>query len=82
MKNVPENVVLIQDSQDRIAVLESVELVHLVRERPTPSVEAGNGECKHLDLQRVVPYLEEGVDLPSSRYSFSRYNYIGGRHEK
>jgi hypothetical protein len=48
VKDIPENLVLIQDSQDRVAVLESVGLAHLVRERPTPFVEAGNGERKRI----------------------------------
>jgi hypothetical protein len=64
VKDIPKEAVLVQDSQDRIAVLESVGLAHLVGEYPTLFVEVGDAEYQRIwGLQRVVPYLEEEVDL-------------------
>jgi len=39
VKDIPESAVLIQDSQGRVAILESVGLAHLVEEYPTLFVE-------------------------------------------
>ena len=59
VKDIPEDALLIQDSQDRFTVLESVGLAHLVEEYPTL-----DGEYQRIwGFQRVVPYLEEEVEL-------------------
>jgi len=64
VKDIPEEALLIQDSQDRFAILESVGLAHLAEEYPTLFVEVGDGEYRRIwGLQRVVPYLEEEVEL-------------------
>jgi hypothetical protein len=64
VRDLPEDAVLVQDSQDRLAVLESVGLDHLVDPYPTLFVEVGDGEYKRVwGIERFVPYLDEKVDL-------------------
>ncbi len=64
VRDLPEDAVLVQDSQDRLAVLESVGLAHLVEDYPTLFVEVGQGEYRRVwGIERFVPYLDEQVDL-------------------
>jgi hypothetical protein len=64
VRDLPEDAVLVQDSQDRLAVLESVGLAHLADSYPTLFVEVGDGEYRRVwGIERFVPYLDEKVDL-------------------
>jgi hypothetical protein len=64
VKDLPEDAVLVQDSQERLAVLESVGLAHLADSYPTLFVEVGDGEYRRVwGIERFVPYLDEKVDL-------------------
>jgi hypothetical protein len=64
VRDLPEDAVLVQDSQDRLAVLESVGLGHLADSYPTLFVEVGDGESRRVwGIERFVPYLDEEVDL-------------------
>jgi len=64
VRELPEDAVLVQDSQDRLAVLESVGLAHLADSYPTLFVEVGDGEYRRVwGIERSVPYLDEKVDL-------------------
>lgn len=64
VRDLPDEAILIQDSQDRLAVLEAVGLAHLVDSYPTLFVEVGNGEYLRVwGIERFVPYLDETVDL-------------------
>jgi hypothetical protein len=63
VKDLPEEAILIQDSQDRRAVLESIGL-DLGEDYPTLFVEAGQGEYRRVwGIERFVPYLDEPVTL-------------------
>jgi hypothetical protein len=64
VRDLPEDAVLVQDSQDRLAVLESVGLAHLADSYPTLFVEVGDGEYRRVwGIERFVPHLDEKVDL-------------------
>ncbi|AFV77465.1 hypothetical protein Theos_2490 (plasmid) [Thermus oshimai JL-2] len=64
VRDLPEDAVLVQDSQDRLAVLESLGLAHLVEDYPTLFVEVGEGEYLRVwGIERFVPYLDEPVAL-------------------
>jgi hypothetical protein len=64
VRDLPEDAVLVQDSQDRLAALESVGLAHLADSYPTLFVEVGDGEYRRVwGIERFVPYLDEKVDL-------------------
>jgi hypothetical protein len=64
VRDLPEDAVLVQDSQDRLAVLESVGLAHLADSYPTLFVEVGDGEYRRVwGIERFIPYLDEEVDL-------------------
>ncbi len=72
VRDLPSEALLVQDSQDRRAVLESVGLGHgpgldleaLVREYPTLFVEVGEGEYRKVwGIRRLVPYLDEPVEV-------------------
>ena len=64
VRDLPEDAVLVQDSQDRLAVLESLGLAHLMKDYPTLFVEVGEGEyLKVWGIERFVPYLDEPVAL-------------------
>jgi hypothetical protein len=64
VKDLPESALLIQDSQDRQAVLESIGLAHLGEDWPTLFVEVGEGEYRRVwGIERFVPYLDEPVTL-------------------
>jgi hypothetical protein len=64
VRNLPEDAVLVQDSQDRLAVLESVGLAHLADSYPTLFVEVGDGEYRRVwGIERFVPYLDEEVEV-------------------
>jgi hypothetical protein len=64
VKDLPESALLVQDSQDRLAVLESIGLDHLVEDYPTLFVEVGQGEYRRVwGIERFVPYLDEPVTL-------------------
>jgi hypothetical protein len=64
VKDLPEDAVLVQDSQDRLAVLESVGLAHLADSYPTLFVEVGDGEYRRVwGIERFVPYLDEEVEV-------------------
>jgi hypothetical protein len=64
VRDLPEDAVLVQDRQDRLAVLESVGLAHLADSYPTLFVEVGDGEYLRIwGIERFVPYLDEKVDL-------------------
>ena len=63
VKDLPEEAILIQDSQDRQAVLESIGL-DLGEDYPTLFVEVGQGEYRRVwGIERFVPYLDEPVTL-------------------
>jgi hypothetical protein len=64
VKDLSEEAILIQDSQDRQAVLESIGLAHLVEDYPSLFVEVGQGEYRRVwGIERFVPYLDEPVTL-------------------
>ncbi len=64
VRDLPEDAVLVQDGQDRLAVLESVGLAHLADSYPTLFVEVGNGEYRRVwGIERFVPYLDEEVEV-------------------
>jgi hypothetical protein len=64
VRDLPEDAVLVQDSQDRLAVLESVGLAHLADSYPTLFVEVGDGEYRRVwGIERFVPYLDEEVEV-------------------
>jgi hypothetical protein len=64
VRDLPEDAVLVQDSQDRLAVLGSVGLAHLADSYPTLFVEVGDGEYRRVwGIERFIPYLDEEVDL-------------------
>jgi len=64
VKDLPEGAVLVQDSQDRLAVLERVGLAQLADSYPTLFVEVGDGEYRRVwGIEKFVPYLDEKVDL-------------------
>ena len=64
VRDLPESALLIQDSQDRLAVLGSVGLAHLADDYPTLFVEVGQGEYRRVwGIERFVPYLDEPVTL-------------------
>ncbi len=64
VRDLPEDAVLVQDSQDRLAVLESVGLAHLAEDYPTLFVEVGDGEYRRVwGIERFVPYLDEEVEV-------------------
>jgi hypothetical protein len=66
VRDLPESALLIQDSQDRLAVLESIGLAHLADSYPTLFVEVGEGEYRRVwGIERFVPYLDEPVTLLS-----------------
>ena len=48
VKDLPQEAILVQDSQDRLAVLGSVGLAHLVEDYPTLFVEVGGGEYRRV----------------------------------
>lgn len=59
---IPTEAVLVQDSQDRLAVLESIGK-ELLREYPTLFVLTGDGEVKRVwGVRRFIPYLEEEAE--------------------
>jgi hypothetical protein len=63
VRDLPESALLIQDSQDRQAVLESIGL-DLGEDYPTLFVEVGQGEYRRVwGIERFVPYLDEPVTL-------------------
>ncbi len=63
VKDLPQEAILIQDSQDRLAVLESIGL-DLGEDYPTLFVEVGQGEYRRVwGIERFVPYLDEPVTL-------------------
>jgi hypothetical protein len=63
VKDLPQEAILIQDSQDRQAVLESIGL-DLGEDYPTLFVEVGQGEYRRVwGIERFVPYLDEPVTL-------------------
>jgi hypothetical protein len=64
VRDLAQDVVLVQDSQDRLAALASVGLAYLADSYPTLFVEVGNGEYRRVwGIERFVPYLDEKVDL-------------------
>jgi len=64
VRDLPESALLMQDSQDRLAVLESIGLDHLVEDYPTLFVEVGQGEYRRVwGIERFVPHLDEPVTL-------------------
>ena len=64
VKDLPQEAILIQDSQDRLAVLESIGLVDLAGSYPSLFVEVGQGEYRRVwGIERFVPYLDEPVTL-------------------
>lgn len=64
VKDLPQEALLIQDSQERMAVLEGLGLQELVDEYPTLFVLVGQGEIKKVwGLTRFIPYLEEEVEV-------------------
>lgn len=68
VKELPEGVFLVQDSQEKRAVVEHIAPAHLVEEilgaYPTLFVEVGNAEYLRVwGCERFVPYLEDQVDL-------------------
>lgn len=63
VRDLPESALLIQDSQDRKAVLDSIGL-DLDEDYPTLFVEVGQGEYRRVwGIERFVPYLDEPVTL-------------------
>jgi len=62
---VSEDIVLLQDTQDRIAALEHAGLsLKLLREYPTLFVQVGDAELLKIWGHRyIVPHLEDEVDL-------------------
>jgi hypothetical protein len=63
VKDLPQEAILVQDSQDRLAVLESIGL-DLGEDYPTLFVEVGQGEYRRVwGIERFVPYLDEPVTL-------------------
>jgi hypothetical protein len=64
VRDIPESALLIQDSQDRQAVLESIGLADLAGSYPTLFVEVGEGEYLRVwGVERFVPHLDEPVAL-------------------
>ena len=64
VKDLPQEAILIQDSQDRLAVLESIGLADLAGSYPSLFVEVGEGEYRRVwGIERFVPYLDEPVTL-------------------
>ncbi|AFH40181.1 DUF6839 family protein [Thermus thermophilus] len=63
VRDLPEDAVLVQDSQDRLAVLESLGLAHLMKDYPTLFVEVGEGE-----------YLKVWGVANSSSFSYHPYH--------
>jgi hypothetical protein len=63
MDLIDGDIVLLQNTQDRMAVLESIGLDHLLFYYPTLFVKMGNGEyIKVWGLDRVIPYLDYEVE--------------------
>jgi hypothetical protein len=63
VKDLPQEAILVQDSQDRLAVLESIGL-DLGEDYPALFVEVGQGEYRRVwGIERFVPYLDEPVTL-------------------
>ncbi len=57
------DIVLVQNTQDREAVLESIGLTHLLPYYPTLFVKIGDGEyVKVWGLDKVIPYLDYEVE--------------------
>jgi len=64
VRELPEDAVLVQDTQDRLAVLESVGLAHLADSYPTLFVEVGDGEYRRVwGIERFVPHLDEEAEV-------------------
>lgn len=64
VKDIPEEAVLIQDSQERRAVLEHLGLEELLEVYPTLFVEVGNAEYRRVwGLTSFVPYLDARAEL-------------------
>ncbi|MGC8876532.1 hypothetical protein [Thermus sp.] len=64
VKDLPQEAVLLQDSQEVRAVLEGLGLEELYPEYPSLFVEVGEGEYRAVyGLRRFVPYLEEPVEV-------------------
>lgn len=62
--DLPEEALLIQNSQDRLAVLESLGLEELLDEYPTLFVLVGDAEYRKVwGIRRFVPYLDERVEV-------------------
>ena len=62
--DIPDEAVLVQDSQERLAVLESLGLEALMEEYPTLFVLVGDGEYRKVwGIRRFVPYLDEPVEV-------------------
>lgn len=62
--DLPEEALLIQNSQDRLAVLESLGLEELLDEYPTLFVLVGDAEYRKVwGIRRFVPYLDEPVEV-------------------
>jgi hypothetical protein len=63
MDLIDGDIVLLQNTQDRMAVLESIGLPHLLHEYPTLFVKMGEGEyVKVWGLDKVIPYLDYEVE--------------------
>jgi hypothetical protein len=64
MDLISGDIVMVQDSQDRLAILEHIGLPHLFSKYPTLFAQVGEGEyLKVWGLDKVVPYLDYEVDL-------------------
>ena len=64
VKEIPESAVLVQDSQDRRHVLESLGLLHLYEYYPTLFVEVENGGYRRVwGVETFVPYIEAEAHL-------------------
>ena len=63
MDLIDGNIVMLQDTQDRAAVLEYIGLPHLLHHYPTLFVKVGDGEyVKVWGSDKVVPYLDYAVE--------------------
>jgi len=62
--DLPEEALLIQNSQDRLAILESLGLEELLDQYPTLFVLVGDAEYRKVwGIRRFVPYLDEPVEV-------------------
>ncbi|MEN2981314.1 MAG: hypothetical protein ABDH20_01500 [Thermus sp.] len=63
VKEIPEEAVLVQDSQDRLALLEAVGKRELMDEYPTLFALVGDGEILRVwGCRSFVPYLKAPVE--------------------